>query len=156
MAAGVLNMIVWQVIYNRPSSLVTFQEQQYLSIGSDIDSLEQDHIVSLSGDGLTLAIGYPSTNDNVGETWTFSRPSSDANFTRSGPILVDALSHYSLSYDGLILAVGGPCDNNDIGATWIYTRSSASSNFTQQHSTKLVGTVRTRITRHFRFSFSFR
>ena len=81
--------------------------------------------VSLSGDGLLIAVGAPG--DNAGATWIYERTIITDNFTLLGTKLIgdDGSSaalqgtSVSLSSTGFSLAVGGPGDTPD-GATWVW------------------------------------
>ena len=101
--------------------------------------------VSLSSDGLTLAVGSPFDNDYIGATWIFKKTGSTWNqvtklvgtgYVGSFTNQVQQGSSVSLSSDGLALAVGGSGDDDSIGATWIFKSTSGTWN----QVTKLVGT----------------
>ena len=104
---------------------------------------EQGTSVSLSPDGLTLAVGGPFDSTSAGATWIFTW--SGAAFVQQGSKLVGTGATgaarqgtwVSLSGNGTTLAVGAPHDASSNGATWIFTRSGTT--WTQQGS-KLVGT----------------
>ena len=134
---------VW--IYTRPIVTNSFSQQgKKLTDGSALAS--QGSSVSLSADGLSLAVGGFLDAVFIGTVWVYSRHAITDTFVQQGTKLtghgnVGASNQgysVSLSGNGLTLVVGGPNDNNNEGAVWIYTRSAKTENFTQQGS-KLIG-----------------
>ena len=105
----------------------------------------QGESVSLSADGLTLAMGGYANDNYIGATWIFQ---SSGGWHQEGPKLVGTgyagssqQGHaVSLSADGKTLAVGSPGDNNSIGAVWMFSQNS--NNTWSQYGTKLVATDR--------------
>jgi hypothetical protein len=96
--------------------------------------------VSLSSDGLILAVGAPSANSNTGYVNIYE---SVYSWTPKGSTLNGNAGSYfgnsvSLSSDGLILAVGAPDANNATGYVEIYEFVSGA--WTQKGST-LNGTA---------------
>ncbi len=92
--------------------------------------------VSMSGDALTIACGFPSKTTVVvyvvnGLEWVVQAeitPTAAIGTTQFGISV-------SLSFDGNTLAIGGPLDNTGVGAVWIYARTGSTWLF----MTKIVG-----------------
>lgn len=105
---------------------------------NNIGPSEQGFAVSLSSDGLTLAVGGPNDDQNRGATWLFTNTtdgwSQVAKLIGSGNAGGFQGYSVSLSSDGLTLAVGGPYDN--IGAAWIFKSTTGGWN----QVAKLTGT----------------
>jgi hypothetical protein len=88
--------------------------------------------VSLSADGLTLAVGAPG--GSAGATWIFTKDEELGTWSQQGgPLQSNNATSFSkqgtavaLSDDGLILAVGGPGNDTGTGATWVWTRTGTS------------------------------
>jgi hypothetical protein len=102
-------------------------------IGTDI---AQGHVVSLTSDGSTLAVGGPSDDGQTGATWIFVRDSGGSwsqlgsKLVGTGYIKVDPYnvmqgSGVSLTADGSELFTGGPNNDNLVGAVWIFQRESS-------------------------------
>ena len=126
-------------IFTRTSTSEVFAEQGIL-IGSNSTNSSQGFSVSLSGDGLVLAVGGFTVNTLNGAVWIYSRSVITDPFVQQGSELTandDVGSSYqgtsvSLSSDGLVLAYGGIGDNSFVGATWIFSRDSTADFFVQQ------------------------
>ena len=135
-------------IFTRTSFTDVFVQQGSKLIGTGgIGTPNQGSSVSMSNDGLQLAVGGSSDNGNLGATWIFTRTVVTNSFTQQGTKLVGTGnaginshqgSSIDLSANGLQLAVGATSDDTSIGATWIFTRTAVTNLFTQQ-GTKLVG-----------------
>lgn len=114
------------------------------NVGSGSSGTAQQGIsIALSNDGLTLAMGGPFDNTNIGAVWVFTRSTATSTtWTQQGSKLVGTGgvgtskqgTSVALSANGNYLVVGGSNDNGGIGAVWVWTRSG--STWTQQ--TKLV------------------
>jgi len=102
---------------------------------------EQGYAVSLSGDGLTLAMSGPLNDYGIGAVWIFIN--NDNKWEEQNKLVGSDGDHseqgtsISLSYNGSVLIVGGPGDSEKIGAIWIFNRSDDGT-WTQQGS-KLIG-----------------
>lgn len=102
--------------------------------------------VSLSADGMHLAVGGPYDNSSVGAVWVFTRYSSSGPWVEDlgGKLVGTGYTGTSyqgwtvaLSADATTLAVGAQGDDSGRGALWVFTRSG--SVWSQQGS-KLTGT----------------
>ena len=124
----------------------SFTQQGIKLTGSDGSASLQGFSTSISGDGLTLAMGGYADVTNTGATWIFTRSMVTNNFIQQGTKLFadDATDpanqgySVSLSNDGLVLAVGGNANATNKGATWIFNRTTTTELFIQQGN-KLVG-----------------
>jgi len=129
-------------IFTRSGTTWTQQGSKLVGTGA-VGASKQGCIVSLSGDGNTLAFGGKEDDSGIGATWIFTR--SGTTWSQQGSKLVGTGatgaayqgSGISLSRDGNTLAIGGTEDDSLAGAVWIFTRSGTT--WTQQGS-KLVGT----------------
>ena len=106
-------------------------------------SAGQGKSVSLSGDGLILAVGGFSDDSSNGATWVFGRSTNTDPFVQQDKLVgsgaVGAANQgwsVSLSNDGSVLAMGGYQDDTGNGATWIFNRSGS---VWTQFGSKLVG-----------------
>lgn len=107
----------------------------------------QGNSVSLSSDGLTLAIGGPGTSSSAtGCAWVFTY--NGVNWIQqTTPPLQGAVGTFidnqgfsvSLSSDAKTLAVGGPGNMSNGGSTWVYTFDG----FSWSEQDKLSGTPTT-------------
>lgn len=131
---------VW--IYTESGGVWTQQGSKLVGTGY-IGMSYQGKSVSLSGNGLVLAVGGYIDNSFTGATWIYEY--SGGTWNQVGSKLVgsgsvgNAQQAYSvaLNYEGNVLAIGGANDNGDIGATWIFTESGG---VWTQLGSKLVGT----------------
>ena len=134
-------------IFNRTTTTNSFVQQGNKLFGTGgTGNPGQGESISLSSDGLTLAVGGNGNDSGVGATWIFTRTSTSDIFVDQGLLLAnDSVGSpnqggsVSLSSDGLVLAVGGSADDSQVGAVWIYSRATSADPFTQQ-GTKIIGT----------------
>jgi len=116
-------------IFTRSGTTWTQQGTKLVGTGYIGTQIYQGYSVSLSSDGITLAIGGYYDNSQIGATWIFSRLGS--TWTQRGTKLlgtgytgttIQQGHSVALSSDGTILAVGGGGDNPTVsrGATWIF------------------------------------
>ncbi len=134
----------WNIIKNTGIIVPISQFGNKLVGSGGIGSFQgQGSSVSLSNDGLTLAVGGPSDNGTMGATWIFVKDNNGLYIQQGEKLIGSNASEtsiqgysVSLSGDGNTLAVGG---RNDVptGAIWIFTRSEGV--WTQQ-GPKLIGT----------------
>lgn len=123
---------VW--IWNRVGSSWTCT-QKLIGTGSVNSNgyVLQGDAVSLSGDGLVLAVGAPYDCGGIGATWIFKKLNetwtqqtklvglgSLIGFT--SPLILQGVS-VAVSFDGSTIVVGGKGDNNGIGAFWVFYNS---------------------------------
>jgi hypothetical protein len=116
--------------------------------GSTLDGTADSYFgnsVSLSSDGLILAVGAPNANSGIGYVNIYEFVSGA--WTQKGSALIGGTADsffgesVSLSSDGLILAVGAPFANSNIGYVNIYEFVSGA--WTQKGS-RLNGTAGSR------------
>jgi len=111
------------------------QEGEKLVGSHNVGGSRQGTSVSLSGDGLLMAVGAPSDDDWRGGAWVFARQEDGTwlqqgckiEGTSSSTRLMRQGMSVSFSADGKRLAMGGPSDNSYIGATWIFSTSDEAS-----------------------------
>lgn len=113
-------------IFRRIAGIWTQFGLKLVGSGS-IGPASQGSSVSLSQDSLTLAIGGPDDDSDIGATWIFTNDgiayNQEAKLIGSNSIPnSDQGTSVSLSGDGNTLAVGGPNDDTGVGATWVFTR----------------------------------
>jgi hypothetical protein len=89
--------------------------------------------VSLSADGLTLAVGAPGDDIQlgpIGAVFIYAFDKSSNRWVETDKIISEDFIYamsaqgysVSLSYDGNVLAIGGISDNKLNGAVWVYKR----------------------------------
>ena len=89
----------------------------------------QGSSVSLSSDGMYVAIGDHADNGGVGACWIWNYNTSDGSWNINQKLSAPTNSPFgqgvsvSLSSDGMYAAVGGPADNGGVGACWIWKRN---------------------------------
>ena len=103
---------------------------QWPQLGTNIlgdGTVEQSGIsVSISADGMTVAIGAPSNNNGIGVNRVYKYNASTNTWPQLGPTIsgVGASENsgfsVSLSADGTTIAVGAPFNNGNKGVTRIY------------------------------------
>jgi hypothetical protein len=133
---------VW--VYQRSGGSFSSLQSKMVGTGG-IGAQLQAISVSLSGDGLTLAVGGGQDNGQIGAVWIWSRPTSSSTFTQQGSNLVGydgTVGGYqglavSLNYEGDKLLVGGSFDSSSNGATFIWSRING---VWYQQGNKLVNT----------------
>jgi hypothetical protein len=124
-------------IFVRNQSGVLIQQGDKL-VGTGGTGARQGQSVSLSADGLTLAVGGQYDNGNIGATWIFTSDGTD--WVQQGDKLVGtgALGNQyqgasvALSADGSTLAVGGYATGANVGATWIFVKDEELGTWSQQ------------------------
>lgn len=103
----------------------------------------QGESVSLSGNGMMLAVGGSRDNGDIGAVWVYSL--NGIKWKQMGNKLVgngvagitsNQGHSVSLSSNGTLLAVGGYSDSSGVGAVWVYTFAGGNWN---QMGKKLVG-----------------
>ena len=85
--------------------------------------------VAVSGDGVRIAAGGTTDNNNVGATWVFARQ-PNGSYVQEGAKLVgiphtgEGFEGFSvaLNYGGDLLAIGAHSDNTSVGIVYIYKR----------------------------------
>ena len=103
--------------------------------------------VALSADGNTAVIGDPSSNNNNGAVYLYTRypgapPSwtfQQALFDPAGAVGAHQGASVALSADGIGVLWGGPGDSNGTGAAWAFWRGRPRGAMNMQ---KIVGTGR--------------
>jgi hypothetical protein len=124
------------------SSHAYYQKTKLVGLGAV--GAPNEGVCSVSGDGLTIAVGGWDDNAGAGAVWIYVN--YNGSWSQQGNKLVanDGVNPSNFGYsvalsdDGTTLAVGGRNDNGGIGAAWIFTRDVAGT-WTQQGA-KLVGT----------------
>lgn len=120
------------------SGTVWTQQAKLVGSGS-VGQSYQGLGVSITLDGLSVAIGAPYDNNYIGAVWVFVNDggwTEQARLVASDSVGTDVEQGYSLCIRNNTLAVGAAADNNGVGAVWIYTRS----NGVWSQQTKLIGT----------------
>lgn len=96
----------------------------------NVGNSHQGASVAISGDGLTIAVGGPNDNSNIGAVWIFVL--SGGSWSQQGSKLTTGTPNslfgtsVALSYSGDVLAVGAPDGNGTIvtysrtAGTWSY------------------------------------
>ena len=89
---------------------------------------QQGQTITLSSDGLTLAVGGPINASSIGAVWIYTL--SGGTWSQQAVLIPTGFtgnprvgSSLTISSDGNYLVVGGPDNNNFKGAAWIFTRS---------------------------------
>jgi hypothetical protein len=126
----------------------TWTYQQKLIAHDNIGIPEQGLSVSISADGLTIAVGGPNDNSTIGATWIWVYNSTmwveQAKLIGTGYSGTPHQgSNNKLSADGNTVAVSGVVDGAGfIGAVWVFQRTVYGPNngTWSQMGSKLVGT----------------
>jgi hypothetical protein len=121
-------------IYIRPTTSAAFGPNPVTTLSDPAPVYTSDQFgyqVSLSGNGLALAVGTFGKSGYLGATYIYTRASNSATFGATATSsLLDPSSavegdlfgvSVALSYDGLSLLVGASGKNNNTGAAYIYT-----------------------------------
>lgn len=113
---GSKEVAVWKVINNYGECTLTFHSKQDVALGTKS--------ISLSGDGLTLAVAEQKKivvykyKDRVWEKYGWHIPSTNED---------KADAAVSLSLDGKVLTIGEPSHDNDAGLVRVYKYSKSSA-----------------------------
>lgn len=132
-------------VFTRLNGIWTQQGNKLVGSGAIGNPLQG--VVSISGDGNTIALGGRQDNNYVGATWIFSRTNNlwsqqGAKLIGTGAVGTTSQggsqgNSVSLSNDGNTLVIGGAYDDGGKGAIWVFTRLNS---LWSQQGDKLVGT----------------